>query len=41
LGLAICQRIINSAGGAIKVNSKLGQGAEFIVKLPAVMEEKF
>jgi len=41
LGLAICQRIINSHGGTIKVNSKLGEGAEFIVKFPAVVEAKF
>jgi len=40
LGLAICQRIINSHAGTIKVNSKLGEGAEFIIKFPAAREEK-
>jgi len=35
LGLAICQRIISSHNGIIKVNSKIGEGAEFIIRLPA------
>ncbi|MDD4955317.1 MAG: ATP-binding protein, partial [Candidatus Omnitrophica bacterium] len=38
LGLAICQRIVNSHSGSIKVNSKLGEGAEFIIRFPAAGE---
>ncbi len=34
LGLHICQTIIKSYGGNIEVDSILGQGATFIVKLP-------
>lgn len=36
LGLSICQRIIRDAGGEIEVQSEQGQGATFIVVLPAV-----
>ena len=35
LGLAICHRIVNQAGGRIKVDSKPGRGTEFAVWLPA------
>ena len=34
LGLAIAQHIINEHKGEIKVKSRLGEGTEFIVKLP-------
>lgn len=34
LGLAVCQQIIGNYGGRIEVNSKLGQGASFVVYLP-------
>lgn len=34
LGLAICQRLIESFGGHIQVDSKPGRGAAFIVTLP-------
>jgi two-component system NtrC family sensor kinase len=34
LGLAISRRIIDAADGEIDVNSTLGQGAEFSIKLP-------
>jgi two-component system, CAI-1 autoinducer sensor kinase/phosphatase CqsS len=34
LGLAFCQRVIQSARGSIRVKSELGQGASFIVELP-------
>lgn len=35
LGLAISQSIVQSAGGTIEVNTKLGAGTKFIVLLPA------
>lgn len=34
LGLSICQEIVEQHGGSIGVQSKLGKGSEFIVKLP-------
>jgi len=34
LGLAITARIIERHNGSIEVESKLGQGATFIIKLP-------
>lgn len=34
LGLAICKKIVDSHGGDIGVESTLGEGAEFIIKLP-------
>jgi len=34
LGLSIVKRITTAMGGSIAVNSELGKGAEFIVKLP-------
>jgi signal transduction histidine kinase len=36
LGLAICQRIVKSHGGHIGIHSQLGEGAEFVVSLPAL-----
>jgi two-component system, NtrC family, sensor histidine kinase HydH len=36
LGLAICQRIIKSHGGSISVASRPGEGATFIIRLPAI-----
>ncbi len=38
LGLAICQRIVKTHGGTIGVRSVLGQGAEFVMALPALWE---
>jgi signal transduction histidine kinase len=35
LGLTICQRIVNFYGGLIKVNSEVGKGTTFVIKLPA------
>ncbi|WP_240787052.1 sensor histidine kinase [Ramlibacter rhizophilus] len=35
LGLAFCQRVILAAGGTIKVHSVPGEGAEFVIRLPA------
>ena len=34
LGLAITKELVKLHGGAIKVKSEKGQGAEFIIKLP-------
>jgi signal transduction histidine kinase len=36
LGLAITNRIIEDHGGSILVQSKLGAGTEFIIKLPVI-----
>lgn len=35
LGLTICQRIIRANRGSIKVNSQLGKGTTFTIRLPA------
>jgi signal transduction histidine kinase len=40
LGLAICQRIVKSHGGTIGVRPAPGGGAEFVIGLPAVEEER-
>lgn len=34
IGLAICKRVVERAGGHIRVESRLGQGAAFICTLP-------
>jgi two-component system sensor histidine kinase HydH len=34
LGLAVCQRIITSHGGEIRPQSTLGEGTEFVIRLP-------
>jgi two-component system, NtrC family, sensor histidine kinase HydH len=40
LGLAICQRIIKAHQGTIVVRSAPGQGAEFVISLPGLREER-
>ncbi len=40
IGLAICRRIAERHGGSIELESKPGEGATFIVTLPAVAPEK-
>jgi len=34
LGLSLCQRIIRQHGGTLSVESKLGKGSRFIIRLP-------
>ena len=34
IGLAICHRIVSSHGGSLRVESKLGKGASFVISLP-------
>lgn len=41
LGLSITYGIVEKHNGSIHVQSKLGQGAEFIITLPKVLEEEF
>jgi signal transduction histidine kinase len=40
LGLAICQRIVKAHQGSIVVRSAPGEGAEFLVSLPGLREER-
>ncbi|HVZ93217.1 MAG TPA: ATP-binding protein, partial [Phycisphaerales bacterium] len=34
LGLAICHRLVTMAGGTIEVDSRVGEGTSFTVRLP-------
>ena len=40
IGLAVCKRIVERHGGTIQVESSLGDGAEFYINLPKVIEVK-
>ena len=40
LGLAICQRIVKAHQGTIAVSSPTGGGAEFVISLPGLREER-
>jgi signal transduction histidine kinase len=39
LGLSVCQAIVRDHGGELSVWSEQGQGAEFTISLPALVEE--
>jgi signal transduction histidine kinase len=39
LGLALCYQIVRAHGGEIHVQSELGVGTSFRVRLPAALEE--
>ena len=40
LGLAICQRIVKAHAGSITVRSSPGEGAEFVISLPGLHEDR-
>ena len=39
IGLALVQRLVEMHGGTVEVTSALGQGSEFIVRLPLLKED--
>ena len=39
LGLAVCRRLVESAGGAIEVRSTPGEGATFVITVPSAPAE--
>lgn len=40
LGLAVSQRIVKSHGGVVSVTSHVGNGTEFLLRLPALVEPR-
>jgi signal transduction histidine kinase len=40
LGLAICQRLVKAHQGTIQIRSRPGEGAEFLVSLPGLRDER-
>ncbi len=40
LGLVICKRIIGTLGGSLVVNSVLGEGSAFSIRLPYSFNEE-
>ena len=40
LGLAICQRIVKGHSGTIEVQSRVGEGTEFIVRFPSAVAQE-
>jgi len=40
LGLAICQRIVKAHQGGLRVGATPGEGAEFVISLPGLREER-
>lgn len=39
LGLAICQRIVKNHGGSIAIQSRVGEGSTFVVRLPTLAHD--
>ena len=40
IGLTLTKQLVEIHGGSISVKSKTGEGSEFIIKLPNILEEK-
>jgi len=40
LGLSLCRRIIRQHGGTLSVESKLGKGSRFIIRLPCARQSR-
>jgi signal transduction histidine kinase len=40
IGLSVCRRIVERAGGTIYAESVVGQGSKFVFTLPAIESER-